>query len=847
MDLSPQIKLFRSSLPTRSKMLQLLSAIALLLCSSSALSAQVITGRITNEFREPLPYANVYVQQLQTGTVSDGDGNYEMRVDLEGEYNVVFSSLGYESRSERVLLIGDTAWVYMHLLSAALELEEIVVSASQKDPAFAIIKQVIENKDQQLRAADSYRTKVYLKAVEETENQEAAPKQPKVEVDVSVPGTDPFTAEAAADQALLDGLNLIEMEVMLNYRYPRQYKEERTAYQAYGDARGLFLPIFAETDFNFYRNLVYLPGIADAPVISPFSNNAILSYKYELVGSRYVDGQHINEIKVIPRKEGNSTVKGTVWIVEDEWTILNLELELPKGTLLFGDDFKIEQSYTKVQDSLWIVERQAFIYSTKQGKKKTFKGSTVLRYSDYEHNYVFPDKFFGNEVAITTKEAYERDGEYWAGTRTEALDDREAKLIHLRDSIQAVHNSPAYRDSLENLYNKISLLEIAWDGIGIRDWREQSHLYVSSLASMIDFNPVGGWRVGPYVSRFKRYESGRIWSNSGTLDFGLRNRDIQGNFSSWFRYDPFRQGEVSISGGRSFQAINEFDAYLNLLRPSNYILLDALRITHAIEITNGLRLHSSFDWNDRQPITTYDVGSFIDDVVTDDDVPVDFERYQGFITTNTLSFTPAQRYMREPNRKIILGSKWPTFSLMHRRGWDNTFGSDIRFDYVEAAMEQEIILGPIGNTHYRAQLGQFVNTEDLRFIDWKQFRESDPLLYSNPLRTFQMLDTSLATTNLHFELHFIHHFNGAIINNIPLLKKTRIKTVAGGGVLWLKDGDYRHQEFFAGVERVFKVGPRRRLRVGLFGVVADANNRQPDTSFKISFDLIDVWKRDWSF
>lgn len=824
----------------------LLAAIALL-ASMSILSSQVITGRITNEFHEPLPYANIYVQQLQTGTVSDGEGYYEMRLDVDGEYNLVFSSLGYESKSERVLLVGDTAWVNIQLSTAALELEEIVVSASQRDPAFAIIKQVIEHKDKQLKAADSYRTKVYLKAIEETEHQEEQAPKPAVEVDVSAPDADPFAAEAAANKELLNGLNLVEMEVLLNYQYPRRYKEERTAYQAYGNSAGLFIPIFAETDFNFYRNLVYLPGISDAPVISPLSNNAILSYKYELVGSRYQDGQHINEIKVIPRKEGNSTVSGTIWIVEDEWTILKLELNLPKGTLLFGDHFRIEQSYNKVQDSLWIMDRQAFIYSTRQGKKKTFKGSTVLRYSEYQHNYAFPEKFFGNEVAVTTQEAYERDGEYWAGTRTEALNDREAKLIRLRDSIQAVHNSPAYRDSLEKRYNRINLLEIAWDGIGVRDWREQSHLYVSALASMIDFSPVGGWRVGPYVSRFKRYKNGQIWSNSGTLDFGLRNHDIQGNFSSWFRYDPFRLGDISISGGRSFQAINEFDAYLNLLRPSNYILLDAFRATHAIEIANGLRIHSSFDWNDRRPITSYDVGSFLDDVVVDDDAPMDFERYQAFITTNRISYTPGQRYMREPNRKVILGSKWPTFSLMHRRGWDKALGSDIRFDYLEAAIEQEIIMGPIGNTNYRAQLGQFVNTDDLRFVDWKQFRESDPILYSNPLRTFQMLDTSLATTNLHFELHFIHHFNGAIINNIPLLKKTRIKTVAGGGMLWLKDGSYRHQEFFAGVERVFKIGPRRRLRVGVFGVLADANNRKPDTSFKISFDLIDAWKRDWSF
>lgn len=821
--------------------------VLLLIGSATGLDAQVIRGKITNEFREPLPYANVYVQQLKTGTVSDDEGHYELRLDVEGEYNLAFSSLGYESKSERVLLVGDTAWVNVQLNTSAFDLEEIVVTANERDPAFAIIKQVIEHKERQLRAANSYRTKVYLKAVEEREEQPRK-EEPKVEVGLTVdPEVDPFAGETAAQQELLAGLHLVEMEVMLNYQYPRQYKEERTAYQAYGNTDGLFVPVFAETDFNFYRNLVYLPGISDAPVISPLSKNAILSYKYELQGSRYEDGRHINEIKVIPRKEGNSTVKGTLWIVEDEWTIAKLSLELPVGTLLFSDEFKIEQSYTQQGDSLWIVDRQAFYYNSKQGKRRKIAGSTVMRYSDYEHNYVFEDKFFGNEIAITTTEAYERDGEYWADTRTEALAEREAKLIHIRDSIQQVHNSPEYRDSVEAKYNRVSLLEVAWDGVGVRNWREKSHVYVGSLASMLDFSPVGGWRVGPYASRFKRYPSGRIWSNSGNINYGLRNKDIQGNFSSWFRYDPFRLGAIALSGGRSFEAINEYDAYLNLLRPSNYTLRDALRASHEIEIVNGLRLETHVSWNDRRPITGYDVGSFLGGVVSDGDDLIDFERYQAFVSTNILSYTPAQRYMREPNRKVIMGSKWPTFSVLHRRGWDGTLGSDIRFDYLEGAIEQEIVLGALGNTHYRAQAGQFVNTDDLRFIDWKQFRESDPFLYSNPLNSFQLLDTSLTTTKLHFELHFIHHFNGAIINNIPLLKKTRIKTVVGGGVLWLKDADYRHQEVFAGLERVFKLGNRRRLRVGVFGVLADANTGQADTALKISFDIIDVWKRDWSY
>jgi hypothetical protein len=491
--------------------------------------------------------------------------------------------------------------------------------------------------------------------------------------------------------------------------------------------------------------------------------------------------------------------------------------------------------------------RQEFRYETTQGKRKTFSGTTILSYSEYQPDYVFPDKFFGNEIAVTTREAYQRDSTYWQQSRTETLNAEEQKMVYVRDSIDAVVNSPAYQDSIQALYNRVSLLEVAWDGIGIRNNAQKTHLYIGSLATLVDFDVVSGFRLGPYMSHFKRFENGRVASNSGTINIGLRNGDIQGNFSSWLRYDPYRLGDISLQGGRSFQSINQFDAYLNQLKPSNYILQDALRLGHRIELLNGLYIESTFGITNRASIKNFDSGTFLDDIVEDDGETLDFEDYQAFISTNTLSYTPGQRYMTEPNRKIVLGSNFPTFSLTHRKGWQNILSSDIDFDYLEFAMEQDIVFGVFGNSKYRAQVGQFVNTRDLRFVDWKRFREADPYLYSDPLRSFQALDTSLTTTDLHVEFHHIHHFNGALINNIPLLKKTDIRTVAGGGFLWMQENNYRHWETFAGIERVFKIGARRRLRVGLYGVLADSNQGNPTTAYKISFDLIDTWKRDWSF
>lgn len=821
----------------------------LFLLFTGFLAAQSVSGTVTNEFGEPVPYANILVQELGTGTTTDDEGNYILNLNTEGNYRLIFSSLGYTSSKENIILTLEPITLNVSLSTSDVLLKEITVSAGKKDPAYGIIRKVVERKAEHLRSAESYRAKVYVKAVEEVERHRK--NKPAVEVadpgDEPIGAPDPFAEEAKKRAELLGSLNFLEMEVVLNFQQPRQYKEERTAYQAYGNTRGLFVPRFGETDFNFYRNMVQLTNISDAPVISPLSTTGILSYKFKLESTDLEGDQIVYKIRVIPRKNGNSTCRGHLWINEDTYTINRLDLEFSKFPLKFFDAFRLQQEYVQHADSLWTVEKQVFDYVAKEGKRATFRGNTTLRYSDYEHNYQFPPKFFGNEVAVTTREAYKRDSSYWATGRTVELTEKEAKVIHLRDSIKAVVTSDAYQDSIQDLYNKVKLLELVWDGVGFRNNKKKSHLYVGSIPELIGFSVVGGWEINPYVSYNRRYENGKMMNVSGSLGYGFLNKNITGNFSAWHRYDAFRLADFSISGGRSFESIFPNDAFLNQLRASNYVLKEAIRAGHRIEVLNGLFLDVRADFSRFRPITGFKTSQLFSGLVDNEEVPQEFEPYEALISLTEISYTPGLKYMREPDRKIRLGSKWPTFTLTHRRGWSGVLSSDINFDYLQASVAQDLSFGVLGNSNYSLKAGKFVNAEDLRFIDIMRFRESDPILLSDPTTTFNTLDTSLTTTDLFFEFHHIHHFNGAIINNIPLLNKTRIKTIAGAGALWLPAENFRYQEVFVGLERVFKIGARRRLRVGTYAVLGDDNNGRANTQFKVSFDVIDLWKRDWSF
>jgi hypothetical protein len=92
----------------------------------------------------------------------------------------------------------------------------------------------------------------------------------------------------------------------------------------------------------------------------------------------------------------------------------------------------------------------------------------------------------------------------------------------------------------------------------------------------------------------------------------------------------------------------------------------------------------------------------------------------------------------------------------------------------------------------------------------------------------------------------VHHDNGAILNKIPFMKKTRIGLVAGVGALYVQEYNWQHFEILAGLERNFKLS-RRRLRVGIYGVLSDGNNIKPTPAWKISFAVLDDRSMKWNF
>lgn len=92
-------------------------------------SQNTINGVVTDAENEyPLEQVSVYLPQLERGTVSDAEGNFEIGNLPGGTYKLVASYIGYTTYSANITINGNTPSLDIRLLPSAIEMEEVIVS-----------------------------------------------------------------------------------------------------------------------------------------------------------------------------------------------------------------------------------------------------------------------------------------------------------------------------------------------------------------------------------------------------------------------------------------------------------------------------------------------------------------------------------------------------------------------------------------------------------------------------------------------------------------------------------------------------------------------------------------------
>lgn len=831
-------------------------ALLILIILPVQLAAQSITGIVKDEEGNPVPYVRVYaINFTNLGAVSNEAGEFFFGCDF-GNYDLLVKCVGFEDKTVNVTVDKQTPTeIEIILIRKKNELTQVDVSEKRKNVGWEIVQNVIANKKNFAQQYEGYTVDVYIKGVETFEQKE---KKEKPEEEEDGEPKDVFDEQKKEIQAQIEGdqnrLNVVEIGLTQHVQMPNKSKEIRTAYQTIGNPDQIYFQSTVNGEFNFYKSLIRKDDLHTSPIVSPLHPSGILSYKYRLVDIITEGNDTIYKIEIGARDVGSSTMEGHLYIKKHEWVLTKIDVTLHKGNLKIYDNFRIIQEYEK-KDSLWLVSKQVFEYDTKYGKE-TVHGTTTVVYSNYIINPVFPEKFFTNELGTTVEEAYERDSTYWEELRPIPLTEEELRKKFVQDSLTAYYTRKEYLDSVDAVFNKITFLKVLYFGIEHRNREKKTQWYVSSLVDLWEPVGIGGMRIGPGFDYFKKWENQQWIDVSTDITLGFNNIDPRGRFRFYHLYNPRKFGSYNIFGSHEVDMINSFTAYLESIKRSNFYMNDQIGGWHRIELVNGLFLANTIRFERRSSLDSLKFNHWLDDEL-ENDLPLSFDPYNAFRTSFQLIYTPFQKYVTEPNRKVILGSRWPTFSLYWERGWNGVLGSVVDFDYISVNIEQEIQIGTLGESFYVLRGGQFVNQDSVFYIDRKFFRQSDVgyfgWLMSNPLYSFQNLDSSYETQEWYTEFHYIHHFNGALLNKIPFMKKTGIKEVVGCGFLYLPEhNNYFYSELYFGIERTFKIA-RQRLRIGSYMIFSFSNTQfqLPDPSqaknvqFKFSFDVMN--ERDLKF
>ncbi|MGZ5282939.1 MAG: DUF5686 and carboxypeptidase regulatory-like domain-containing protein [Bacteroidia bacterium] len=842
--------------------------------------AAILRGNITDTLGNVVPYASVFVKDRSYGVSADAEGVYFIELPA-GKHNMIFSAMGFEKHEVQVTLAsGQTLVLDVKLKESVISLKDVVISTIYIDRGKEIMRQVRKKGNDYNTAVENYSCNTYQKiSVEKINTRPDLPDdddKKDTAKQVRKKRAEKKKKKIASDStSVRKKKEKPESIEETNYKKPGKYKVIINAYHDFSDVKAapiggtVYLgfdygePDIAavgqeyqdpylisyrptSTDFNFYKNLIDAPLLCEKPLLSPLAATAELNYRFSLDTSFYDNGKKIYRILVNPVFKSEPLFSGVIFVEDSTWVIQSVDFAINPDALLFCQEFRINQDYKEVQPGMFLPVRREFNYAIIDGKY-LHKGNTRVDHSNYEVNKSFPPRFFNNEVKKYDVNAFNRDTTWWDSLRPITLKTSELAYIQKSDSVRQYLESESYLDSADAEYNDLDIWNFLLTGIGHRNRFKRTEYYIAPLIAQLNPLGIGGYRHMLFGNFNKEFANDYLLETRGQVDYGFKNRDVKGKLGVGLTYMPRKFVRTFIDVGDYYDVINTYPSLGTLFSRANFVRARTISVAQRMEIINGLFGELTLDYSMMDPLTNLQMEKWTEILYGDLNEPTDFKAYKKAEVRIEFKYRPMQKYIIKGNKKIIIGSKFPEFSLLYRKGLNGILNSEVNFDYLESGIKQELQLGTLGYGSWSVLGGAFLNKRSLRVIEYKYFRGSDEWIFSSPLNSFQLLGPTLSASESYFRVNGIYHDQGFVFNKIPVLRKCRLGLAGGAGYLAIPEQDnFRHAEMFAGIEWIFRI--RKQLfRTGIYGVTAENTMSLPSLTWKVGFTFFDDYKRQWSY
>jgi hypothetical protein len=790
-----------------------------------------LTGTVRDADGDPVPFASIYIKNTTKGTSANVDGVYGLALD-KGSYTIVFRAIGYKSKEQNVTMDANHTENVV-LTAEAYSLTGVTIDGNAEDPAYEIIRQAIKMRKSHLTEVKEYTSDVYIKGVQKLVG---APKkffgrdiQKTLDLDTNRKGI----------------LYLSESTSKFAFQQPDNIHEEMISSKVAGRNSAFSFNKASDLMVNFYQNILLENTLSARGFVSPIADNAMLYYRYKLLGVTNDGGATINKIQVIPRREHDPVFRGIIYIKDDSWHVVDADVYLSKNSgVNLIDTLKISQQFLQVENTYMPSNINFQFNGNVLGFK--FEGYYVGVYNNYNIHPEFPKGYFTGEILKITKAVNKKDSLFWLNNRPIPLTAEESRDYVRKDSVAALKTSKKYLDSVERVNNKFGIGKLLISGYTVNNRFEKKSLSFDPILRAIIYNTVEGFAVNYGATYVKNLEDRKYYSIRPEARYGFSSKELTANLTANYYYNPVKRASVSVSGGSGIYDLNPLGTQTLLGNSINSLLFETnfvkfykkefVNIGTTRELFNGLQgsvvadlarnstliNNSSFKILDPKDKEFTSNNPFTPDVET----PL-FPNYTALTLSATLTYTFNQQYITRPDGKFYQDSKYPTLMLNYRKGVKGILNSSVDYDIVNFSVTQNrISAGLWGYFSFVAGAGKFLNNDNVYYPDFKHFRGNNALFVKPDLRRFLFLDFyQFSTKKEYIEAHIEHNFSGLFTNKIPLLRKIKLEEVVGASYLTEPDKkDYK--EFYFGLQRlIFRA---------TYGFAYDGN-RRVEHGFRLSY------------
>ena len=788
-----------------------------LFVSSVLLGQTKVGGKVTDEFNEPIAFANVIFKNSKEGVITDENGNFYFE-SKENYSTLVVSYVGFDKK-EISLKPGLNTGLKIQLKSGT-ELKEVVIytgkTSKKNNPALDILRKIWERRRKNgLKMFKQYEYDKYEKVEFDLNTIDSAFMSSKVFKGMEFIFNQIDTSNISGKTYLPIFINETLSEVYGDNEAKKAKeitKANKNSGFGSGDGVNTFIKdLYAE--FDIYDN--YLKFF-DKDFVSPLSRTGINVYNYVLNDSMFIDNKWCYNIVYYPRRKNELTFKGDFWVNDTTFAIKKINLEASKSANInWVKEIYIEQEYEVMNDSVFLLKRDYmmsdFSFSKKEESKGVYGKRTTLA-KNHKFDVKKDDKFYKEEVNFYDNALFNKPDEYWEENRFEALNKNEAGIYKMLDTLKEV---PRFK----RIYNLASILGSGY--IEIPKWK----MDYGPIFSTFGFNDVEGQRIRAGGRTY--FGSNDTWRIQGYTAYGFKDNQFKYGISGRWMVNPNKRIILSVGNrrdveqmgvslttsndvlGRSFASSALFASGVN----NQLTSVNLTTLGFEIEPIKNFTFQTNFTYRTLKSASS----EFSLDYYTDlTQTEIKSEVKQSEINL-VAEYTPNRKTVGYGVDRMDVDFNYARFFVSYSNGIKGVLNSDFNYQKLQLYYRQPALIGGFGRLFTTFETGKIFGEVPLGLMGIIPGNQSWFVIEN----TYNLLNYYDFVADEYASLHFEHHFNGRLFSRVPLLRKLNLREIIGiKGVYGRVSDENRllnasglnytapedvYWEYHAGVGNIFKV------------------------------------------